>query len=247
MLLFRPGGLGGDDAGNDENGDPLEPSEQHDFVIIDGQTYTREKRGKEMVNVIAFSFTVLEIKRILAFNDRSQPPHYTIVCAIKLNPAAPIPVARLKLGEDMAAVNEARVQVLEVETDIVLSTISTQASLNAMLSKFHPRLVCHRRDGSAFVSLIMQQVAIVGILAAAQSLVILTAGIDLSVGSLLALAGLVGITSACSVVDPWASLLIGAIAAFAYQGGRVLLLQLPSASPAPRHALQGARCGVLLL
>lgn len=151
------GGPGGDDAGADEDGNPLEPSEQHDFVIIDGQTYTREKRGKDMVNVIACSFTVLEIKRILAFNDRSQPPHYTIVCAIKLNPNAPIPVARLKLGEDMAAVNEARVQVLEVETDIVLSSITTQASLNSMLSKFHPRLVWHRRDGSAFVSLIMQQ------------------------------------------------------------------------------------------
>ena len=147
----------GDGAGVDENGDAFEPSEQHDFVIIDQQTYTREKRGKDMVNVIACSFTVLEITRILAFNDRSQPPHYTIVCAIKLNPNAPIPVARLKLGEDMAAVNENRVRVLEVEADIVLSSITTQASLNATLSKFHPRLVWHRRDGSAFVSLIMQQ------------------------------------------------------------------------------------------
>ena len=57
-----------------------------------------------------------------------------------------------------------------------------------------------------------------------------------------ALAGLVGITSACSVVDPWASLLIGAIAAFAYQGGRVLLLRLKIddvVNAAPVHLFAG--------
>ncbi len=35
------------------------------------------------------------------------------------------------------------------------------------------------------LSLVMQQVSIIGILAAAQSLIILTAGIDLSVGALM--------------------------------------------------------------
>ena len=40
------------------------------------------------------------------------------------------------------------------------------------------------------------------------------------------LAGLVGITSACSVVEPWAALVIGSIAAFAYTGGSLLLLSL---------------------
>ena len=57
-----------------------------------------------------------------------------------------------------------------------------------------------------------------------------------------ALAGLVGITSACSVVELWASLFIGAIAVFWYQCGRLLLLKLrvdDVVNAAPVHLFAG--------
>jgi Amt family ammonium transporter len=57
-----------------------------------------------------------------------------------------------------------------------------------------------------------------------------------------ALAGLVGITSACSVVDPWASIIIGIISVFWYQAGRVALLRLKVddvVNAAPVHLCAG--------
>ena len=63
---------------------------------------------------------------------------------------------------------------------------------------------------SAFnLSLIMQQVSIIGILAAAQSLVILTAGIDLSVGAIMVLMSVITGNLAVSLGVP-APLAIGA-------------------------------------
>jgi len=58
-----------------------------------------------------------------------------------------------------------------------------------------------------------------------------------------ALAGLVGITSACPVVDPWAALVIGAIASLWYQMGARLLIKLridDVVNAAPVHLFAGA-------
>jgi len=57
-----------------------------------------------------------------------------------------------------------------------------------------------------------------------------------------ALAGLVGITSACSVVDPWAAVIIGAIASVWYQFGAHLMTKLridDVVNAAPVHLFAG--------
>lgn len=81
------------------------------------------------------------------------------------------------------------------------------------------------------LSLITQQVAVVGTLAIAQTLVILTAGIDLSVGAVMILSAMVmAQTAARSGVPPILSLLLGLIAGLAaggLNGVLVTRLKLP--------------------
>ncbi|MFG1954243.1 ABC transporter permease [Micromonospora sp. NPDC048830] len=83
----------------------------------------------------------------------------------------------------------------------------------------------------ANLSLITQQVAVVGTLAIAQTLVILTAGIDLSVGAAMILAAMVMAQSASSTgVPPTLSLVLGLLAGIAAGGLNGLLvtrLKLP--------------------
>lgn len=83
----------------------------------------------------------------------------------------------------------------------------------------------------ANLSLITQQVAVVGTLAIAQTLVILTAGIDLSVGAAMVLAAMIMAQSASSSgVPPALSLLLGLLAgmaAGALNGLLVTRLKLP--------------------
>lgn len=85
---------------------------------------------------------------------------------------------------------------------------------------------------SAFnLSLILQQVAVVGILAAAQSLVILTAGIDLSIAAVMVLTSVImGRLSVDLGVPPSLALLIGLAASTAMglvNGALVTKLRLP--------------------
>jgi len=57
------------------------------------------------------------------------------------------------------------------------------------------------------------------------------------------LAGLVSITSACAVVEPWAAVVIGAIGAVAYTGGSMLLVRLEiddAVNATPVHYFAGA-------
>lgn len=93
-------------------------------------------------------------------------------------------------------------------------------------------LIAGGRFFSAFnLSLIMQQVTIIGILAAAQSLVILTAGIDLSVGAIMVLMSVVighlavnlGVPTAVAIVIG----LAGGVAAGALNGMFVTRFKLP--------------------
>jgi fructose transport system permease protein len=93
-------------------------------------------------------------------------------------------------------------------------------------------IVAGERFFSAFnLSLIMQQVSIIGILAAAQSLVILTAGIDLSVGAVMVLSSMVIAQSTVqaglpAVLGLAAGLVVG-LAAGALNGALVTRLKLP--------------------
>ncbi|WP_432993043.1 ABC transporter permease [Dactylosporangium sp. CA-233914] len=81
------------------------------------------------------------------------------------------------------------------------------------------------------LSLITQQVAVVGTLAIAQTLVVLTAGIDLSVGASMILAAMVMAQTAASTgIPPILCLLLGLVAGFAAGGLNGLLvtqLKLP--------------------
>jgi fructose transport system permease protein len=93
-------------------------------------------------------------------------------------------------------------------------------------------LVAGDRFFSAFnLSLIMQQVSIIGILAAAQSLVILTAGIDLSVAAIMVLMSVIMGNLAVSLGIPTPIALMigfaGGIAAGAMNGLLVTKLKLP--------------------
>lgn len=131
------------------------PSDQFDFKLINGETYIAERRGKDtIVNVKCASFTIKEISQIIAFNDRARPPHYKILCAIKLNPRAPIESATLRLGDDMATIPETRLQTLYVEVDVVLKLLTSQPATNAVLQAAHPKLVWFKKDATAFVSLV---------------------------------------------------------------------------------------------
>ena len=62
---------------------------------------------------------------------------------------------------------------------------------------------------------IMRQVSYSGIIALGMTLIIIGGGIDLAVGSLLALSGVLGIMAMNQVADPLAGLLLGAGVAFA--------------------------------
>jgi fructose transport system permease protein len=81
------------------------------------------------------------------------------------------------------------------------------------------------------LSLITQQVAVVGTLAVAQTLVILTAGIDLSVGSIMVLASMVMAQAATSIgLPPPVALMLGLVvglAAGGLNGVLVTRLKLP--------------------
>jgi fructose transport system permease protein len=81
------------------------------------------------------------------------------------------------------------------------------------------------------LSLITQQVAVVGTLAIAQTLVVLTAGIDLSIGAIMVLSSLVvAQTAAKNNVPPVLALILGlivALAAGALNGTLVTRLKLP--------------------
>jgi Amt family ammonium transporter len=56
------------------------------------------------------------------------------------------------------------------------------------------------------------------------------------------LAGLVGVTACCSVVDPWHAVLIGCVASFVYYGARNLLFRLQVDDPLDAFPLHGC-CG----
>jgi len=58
------------------------------------------------------------------------------------------------------------------------------------------------------------------------------------------LGGLVGITAGCSVVEPYAALIIGFLAAFVYHGASCLMRKLKFDDPLDAFAVHGA-CGVL--
>lgn len=63
------------------------------------------------------------------------------------------------------------------------------------------------------------------------------------------LAGLVGITAGCSVVEPWAAIIIGALGAMAYYGGCKLLVKMQIddvVAAGPVHGFAGA-LGVLMV
>jgi fructose transport system permease protein len=101
-----------------------------------------------------------------------------------------------------------------------------------VLSIFAFGIVAGGRFFSAFnLSLIMQQVSIIGILAAAQSLVILTAGIDLSVGAIMVLMSVImgnlavnlGLPAPLAILVGFA----GGAAAGALNGFFVTRLKLP--------------------
>jgi fructose transport system permease protein len=81
------------------------------------------------------------------------------------------------------------------------------------------------------LSLITQQVAVVGALAIAQTLVVLTAGIDLSIGSVMVLSSLVMAQTASSMkINPIVAILLGlaaALVAGAVNGTLVTRLNLP--------------------
>ena len=79
------------------------------------------------------------------------------------------------------------------------------------------------------LSLIMQQVSIIGILAAAQSLVILTAGIDLSVGAIMVLMSVImgQLAITLGVPAPIIAGCIGGIAAGGLNGFLVTRIKLP--------------------
>src|SRR3984957_19254939 len=75
------------------------------------------------------------------------------------------------------------------------------------------------------LSLVAQQVAVVGTLAAGQTLIILTAGIDLSIGAIIVLSSLVMATLSYQQHVPGVlALLIGAAVAVAGQFGDGLLV-----------------------
>lgn len=148
---------GGDDDAGGIGINESEAMEAHEFKIIDGKTYLVQKRGKETVNVLCASFTISQVSQILAFNDRSRPPHYKVVCVLSLNPNAAIPYALLKLGEDMATIAESRYQKIGIEVDLVLRNLTTQASANAALGAAHPKLVWHNKNADGLISLVMQK------------------------------------------------------------------------------------------
>lgn len=78
-------------------------------------------------------------------------------------------------------------------------------------------------------SLILQQSVVIGILAVAQTLIILTAGIDLSIGA-IAVLGTIVLAQAAGAVGPAIGLLITllvCVALGALNGGLVTLLRLP--------------------
>jgi fructose transport system permease protein len=82
------------------------------------------------------------------------------------------------------------------------------------------------------LSLVLQQMMVVGVLAIGQTLVILTAGIDLSVGTVMAL-GQVVMTKLAIVsgVPPFPALLIGILTCVAFgvlNGGLITLVRLPA-------------------
>ena len=82
------------------------------------------------------------------------------------------------------------------------------------------------------LSLVLQQVMVVGVLAIGQTLVILTAGIDLSVGTVMALGQIVMTKLAvASGVPALLALLIGVVTCMGFgalSGGLVTLVRLPS-------------------
>ncbi len=69
------------------------------------------------------------------------------------------------------------------------------------------------------LTLIMQQVAVVGILAAAQTLVVLTAGIDLSIGVIMVLASVLMGHGVVSYGLPWPLAVLAGFAVAAFFGG----------------------------
>jgi fructose transport system permease protein len=82
------------------------------------------------------------------------------------------------------------------------------------------------------LSLVLQQVMVVGVLALGQTLVILTAGIDLSCGTVMAFGQIVMTKLAVeSGLDPLLAILLGMVACVAFglvNGGLVTLIRLPA-------------------
>ena len=82
------------------------------------------------------------------------------------------------------------------------------------------------------LSLILQQVTVVGVMAIGQTLVVLTAGIDLSCGMVMALGSIVMSKAAVDHgMDPWAAIMCGMLMTMAFgflNGTLITLVRLPS-------------------
>ncbi|SBS29224.1 Ribose transport system permease protein RbsC [Marinomonas spartinae] len=105
-------------------------------------------------------------------------------------------------------------------------------SIVLLLAIFCFSLIVGSRFLSAFnLSLVLQQVTIIGMVGIAQTLIILTAGIDLSVGAIMVLASVVmGRMAIDYGLDPWLALCVGiavgAVAGF-INGSLITRLKLP--------------------
>lgn len=147
-------GEGDEPVDGDDEEIPLRSA--HEFVFREGKTWIATRRGKDVHNVLCASFQFTKIVQILAFNDRTRSPQYKIVCSLKLDPNAPLQRALLPADAPMASVDEHMYKELEVEVVLEVGKITTQASLNATLGKYHPKLVFFNKNTEVAVELIAQ-------------------------------------------------------------------------------------------
>ncbi|MFZ0530062.1 MAG: ABC transporter permease [Propionicimonas sp.] len=109
----------------------------------------------------------------------------------------------------------------------ILGPIAALLMASAFFAVMSPRFL----SGPNF-SLILQQVTVVGVLAIGQTLVIITTGIDLSNGMVMALSGvLMASLAAQKGVNPWLAVLVGLLIAAAFgmlNGGLVTGIGLPA-------------------
>ena len=114
----------------------------------------------------------------------------------------------------------------------VLATPTVGPLLALLLTGLYFSLRSDRFLSAQNFSLILQQVMVVGVLAIGQTLVILTAGIDLSCGTVMAVGQIVMTKMAVeNGVDPIAAILLGMLACLGFgilNGGLVTAVRLPA-------------------